>query len=49
MGRPVHFGAVRLLSAVAIAPWDSIAVAILWGLVGVTGVMYTLRALYTSH
>jgi hypothetical protein len=37
----VHFGVVLLLSAVGCAPWDGIvAVAILWGLVGLGGVVY---------
>src|SRR6516164_6785679 len=37
----VHFGVVLLLSAAASAPWDGIAtVAVLWGLVGLSGVLY---------
>jgi hypothetical protein len=37
----VHFGAVLLLSAVATVPWGGIvAVAVLWGLVGLCGVVY---------
>src|SRR5205807_8677027 len=37
----VHFGVVLLLSAVGSAPWDGIAaVAVLWGLVGLSGVVY---------
>jgi hypothetical protein len=37
----VHFGVVLLLSAVGSAPWEGIiAVAVLWGLVGVSGVVY---------
>src|SRR5437764_7118306 len=39
----VHFGAVLLLSAAASAPWDGIgAVAVLWGLVGLGGVVYVV-------
>jgi hypothetical protein len=37
----VHFGVVLLLSAVISAPWDWIgAVAVLWGLVGFSGIVY---------
>lgn len=37
----VHFGVVLLLSAVVSAPWDGIGiVAVLWGLMGLNGVMY---------
>lgn len=37
----VHFGMVLLLSAVVSAPWQGIgAVAVLWGLVGLGGVVY---------
>jgi hypothetical protein len=37
----VHFGVVLLLSAVISAPWDGIgAVALLWGLVGFSGIVY---------
>jgi hypothetical protein len=37
----VHFGVVLLLSAVLSAPWDGIgAVAVLWGLVGLIGIVY---------
>src|SRR5437764_216621 len=39
----VHFGVVLLLSAVGSAPWDGItAVAVLWGLVGLAGVVYVV-------
>jgi hypothetical protein len=39
----VHFGVVLLLSAAASAPWDGIAtIAILWGLVGLSGVVYVV-------
>jgi hypothetical protein len=39
----VHFAAVLLLSAVVSAPWDGIAaVAILWGLLGLGGVVYVV-------
>jgi hypothetical protein len=39
----VHFGAVLLLSAVASAPWEGLAaVAVLWGLVGISGVVYVV-------
>ena len=37
----VHFGAVLLLSAMVSAPWSDVAViAILWGLLGVCGMVY---------
>jgi hypothetical protein len=37
----VHFGVVLLLSAVVSAPWYGIgAVAVLWGLMGLNGVVY---------
>jgi len=37
----VHFGTVLGLSAILSAPWDGIArVAVLWGLVGLSGVVY---------
>jgi hypothetical protein len=37
----VHFGVVLLLSAIICAPWDGIsAVAVLWGLVGIIGIVY---------
>jgi len=39
----VHFGLVLLLSAIVSAPWDEITiVAILWGLVGLCGVVYVV-------
>src|SRR5437763_16630013 len=39
----VHFGVVLLLSAIVSAPWHGIAiVAILWGLVGLSGVVYSI-------
>ena len=39
----VHLGVVLLLSAVGSAPWDGIAaVAVLWGLVGLSGVGYVV-------
>jgi hypothetical protein len=39
----VHFGVVLLLSAIVSAPWQSITiVAILWGLMGVIGVIYAI-------
>ena len=39
----VHFGVVLLLSAVVSAPWDGIGtVAVLWGLVGLSGVVYVV-------
>jgi hypothetical protein len=39
----VHFGVVLLLSAIASAPWNGITtVAVLWGLVGLCGVVYTV-------
>jgi hypothetical protein len=37
----VHFGVVLLLSALISAPWHSIgAVGVVWGLVGITGIVY---------
>jgi hypothetical protein len=39
----VHFGVVLLLSAVISAPWEGIgAVALLWGLVGLCGIVYSV-------
>jgi hypothetical protein len=39
----VHFVVVLLLSAVGSAPWDGIiAVAVLWGLMGLGGVVYVV-------
>ncbi len=39
----VHFGVVLLLSAVLSAPWQGIGtVAVLWGLVGLNGIAYTV-------
>jgi hypothetical protein len=39
----VHFGVVLLLSAIISAPWDGIvAVAVLWGLVGLSGIVYSV-------
>src|SRR5262245_65425586 len=39
----IHFGVVLLLSAAGSAPWDGIAtVAVLWGLVGLSGVVYVV-------
>ena len=39
----VHFGVVLLLSAILSAPWDGIgAVALLWGLVGLSGIVYAV-------
>jgi len=39
----VHFGVVLLLSAVVNAPWGGVgAVSVLWGLVGLGGVVYTV-------
>jgi hypothetical protein len=39
----VHFGVVLLLSAVVSAPWDGIgAVALLWGFVGLSGMVYAV-------
>ena len=38
----IHFGAVLLLSGIACAPWSGVvAVAILWGIVGLVGAGYT--------
>ena len=39
----VHFGAVLFLSAAASAPWGGVAaVAVLWGLAGLTGALYVI-------
>jgi hypothetical protein len=39
----VHFGVVLLLSAKVSAPWNGITtVAVLWGLVGLCGVVYAV-------
>ncbi len=39
----VHFGAVLGLSAILSAPWDGIAAAaVLWGLLGLSGVVYAV-------
>ena len=39
----VHFGVVLLLAAAGSAPWDGIAaIAVLWGLVGLSGVVYVV-------
>jgi hypothetical protein len=39
----IHFGVVLLLSAIISAPWGGIApVAILWGLAGLGGIIYTV-------
>src|SRR6266705_911059 len=44
----VHFCVVLLLSAIVSAPWNGITpVAIVWGLMGLSGVVYT--ALVTRH
>jgi hypothetical protein len=39
----VHFGVVLLLSAVVSAPWHDVdTVAVLWGLVGLSGIVYAI-------
>jgi hypothetical protein len=39
----VHFGVVLSLSAVVSAPWDGVGtVAVLWGLVGLGGIVYVV-------
>ncbi len=39
----VHFGVVLLLSAIVSAPWNGITtVAVLWGLLGLCGVVYAV-------
>jgi hypothetical protein len=39
----VHFGAVLLLSAIQSAPWHGVtAVAVLWGLLGLSGIVYEI-------
>jgi hypothetical protein len=42
----VHFGSVLGLSGILVAPWDGIrVVTLLWGLVGLNGIVYTLVVL----
>ncbi len=39
----VHFGAVLLLSAIVSAPWRGVtSAAVLWGLLGLTGIVYEI-------
>ena len=38
----VHFGSVLLLSAVISAPWHGMIAAILWGVLGLVGVIYVV-------
>jgi hypothetical protein len=39
----IHFGAVLLLSGILSAPWGGLAsAAVLWGLLGVTGIVYEI-------
>lgn len=39
----VHFGVVLLLSAIVSAPWHAIgAVGLIWGLVGISGIVYSI-------
>lgn len=39
----VHFGVVLLLSAIVSAPWKGITtIAIVWGLVGLSGIVYAI-------
>ena len=39
----VHFGAVLLLSAIVSAPWSGLTpVAVLWGLLGLFGIAYSV-------
>jgi hypothetical protein len=39
----VHFGVVLLLAAIISAPWNGIGtVAVLWGLIGISGIAYSL-------
>ena len=39
----VHFGVVLLLSAVVSVPWHAIGtVAVIWGVVGLSGIVYTV-------
>ena len=39
----VHFGVVLFLSAIVSAPWSGLAaIAALWGLVGVCGILYSI-------
>src|SRR5678815_5720730 len=44
----IHFAVVLLLSALVSAPWTGIVVvALLWGLVGLSGIVYTIAVSYT--
>ncbi len=39
----VHFGVVLVLSAIGNAPWNGLtSVSVLWGLVGLSGIVYTV-------
>ena len=39
----IHFGVVLLLAAVSTAPWNAVTTpALLWGLIGLCGVIYTI-------
>ncbi len=39
----IHFGVVLLLSAIGNAPWNGLtSVSVLWGLVGLSGIVYTV-------
>ena len=39
----VHFGAVLFLSAIVSAPWGALTpIAVLWGLLGLFGIVYSL-------
>jgi len=39
----VHFAVVLLVSALVVAPWQGVAiVAILWGIVGIGGIVYSI-------
>jgi hypothetical protein len=46
----VHFGVVLLLSAIGSAPWNGItSVAVLWGSVGLCGVVYVVIVARRMH
>jgi hypothetical protein len=46
----VHFGVVLLLSAIGSAPWDGLtSIAVLWGAVGLCGVVYIVIVARRMH
>lgn len=46
----VHFGAVLLLAAIGSAPWDGLtSISVLWGVVGLSGVVYVVIVARRMH